>query len=266
LSSLLRSLISKDTFFSLSKLNNVVNMFIADSYVDNVDTKDLVNLGQSVQGVNAGRITFVTVPTVGYADEYGNEVPRTDDMRALFDAIINDDPLPEEKNADNTPVPETPASASESSAAPDANGEVVDAVATDPSSVTVRVSNSTGEDGLASTAASELQQHGFNTVDPDDYPGPLDSTTVFFSAGNEEAAATVASAFANPSIPSIERVSGLGDQVRVVLGSNFRSVGTPSPSGSAVQVKVVHDSGESSEPTHLPEDLNVTNAADTTCE
>ena len=105
LSSLLRSLISKDTFFSLSKLNNVVNMFINDSYVDNIKTKDLVDLGQSVQGVNAGRITFVTVPTVGYADEYGNEVPRSDDMRALFDAIINDDPLPEEKNADNTPVP-----------------------------------------------------------------------------------------------------------------------------------------------------------------
>ncbi|MDP9167508.1 MAG: LCP family protein, partial [Actinomycetota bacterium] len=108
LSSLLRSLISKDTFFSLTKLNDVVNMFINDSYVDNIQTKDLVDLGQSVQGVNVGRITFVTIPTVGYADQYGNEVPRTDDMRALFDAIINDDPLPEEKNADNTPVPPTP--------------------------------------------------------------------------------------------------------------------------------------------------------------
>ena len=265
LSSLLRSLISKDTFFSLSKLNNVVNMFIADSYVDNIDTKDLVNLGQSIQGVNAGRITFITVPTVGYADEWGNEVPRDEDMRALFDAIINDDPLPEEKNADNTPVPETPTSANES---PDAGsgGEVVDAVATDPSSVTVRVSNSTGQNGLAYTAASELQQHGFNTVEPDDYPGPLNATTVFFSEGNEEAAATVASAFASPSIPSIERVSGLGDQVRVVLGSNFQDVGTPSPSGSAVQVKVVRNSSAGSEPTQLPEDLNVTNAADTSCE
>src|SRR4051812_18022622 len=107
LSSLLRSLISKDTFFSLSKLNNVVNLFINDSYVDNIQTKDLVDLGQSVQGVNVGRITFVTVPTVGYADEYGNEVPRTDDMRSLFDAIINDDPLPEEKNVDAPAAPGT---------------------------------------------------------------------------------------------------------------------------------------------------------------
>ncbi len=272
LSSLLRSLISKEVFFSLSKLNNVVNMFIDDSYVDNIKTKDLVDLGQSIQGVNAGRITFVTVPTVGYADEWGNETPRTDDMRALFDAIINDDPLPEEKNPDNTPVPGTPestvnaapdANQTTSSAAPQAlqNAELVNAVTTNPQDITVRVSNSTGEDGLADTAASELQSHGFNVTTPDDYPGPLSSTTVFFSSGNEQAAATVASSFTNPTI---ERVSGLGDVVRVVLGSDFYSVTPPSPSGSLVQVHVVRGTGSS--PTHLPEDLAVTNAADTTCE
>jgi LCP family protein required for cell wall assembly len=271
LSSLLRSLISKEVFFSLSKLNNVVNMFIDDSYVDNIKTKDLVDLGQSIQGVNAGRITFVTVPTVGYADEYGNETPRTEDMRALFDAVINDDPLPEEKNPDNTPVPGTPESTT--SATPDGNqapsasspepgnAELVNAVTTNPADVTVRVSNSTGENGLASTAATELQSHGFNVTTPDDYPGPLNSTTVFFSPGNEQAAATVASSFTNPTI---ERVTGMGDVVRVVLGSDFYTVAPPSPSGSPVQVHVVH--GTSTAPTHLPEDLTVTNAADTSCE
>lgn len=278
LSSLLRSLISRDTFFSLNKLNNVVNMFISDSFVDNIRTKDLVDLGQSVQGVNAGRITFVTVPTVGYADEYGNEVPRTDDMRALFDAIITDDPLPGEKNPDNTPVPGTPESTTSSvqAAAPSEtpqstvpapapattdSGEMVNAVTTEPQQVTVQVSNSTGESGLASTAATELQEHGFNVNTPDDYPSTLPATTVFFSPGNEEAAATVASSFTNPTI---ERVSGMGDVVQVVLGSDFNSVSPPTPSGSEVQVHVVK--GTSSSPTHLPEDLTVTNAADTTCE
>jgi LCP family protein required for cell wall assembly len=258
LSSLLRSLISKEVFFSLSKLNNVVNMFIDDSYVDNIQTKDLVDLGQSIQGVNAGRITFVTVPT-GVTDSEGNEPPREEDMRALFDAIINDDPLPEEKNADNTPVPETPTSSQPAPGA--ANGELVDAVTTSPGDITVRVSNSTGETGLATVAANELQQHGFNVTDPDDYPGPLASTTVFFSAGNEQAAATVASSFSNPTI---ERVTGMGTTIRVVLGSDFASVAPPTPSGSPIQVHVLK--GTSSEPTHLPEDLTVTNAADTTCE
>nr|WP_090339342.1 LCP family protein [Mycolicibacterium malmesburyense]CRL67588.1 cell envelope-related function transcriptional attenuator common domain-containing protein [Mycolicibacterium malmesburyense] len=268
LSSLMRSMISKEVFFSLSKLNNVVNMFINDSYVDNMDTKDLVTLGQSIQGITAGRITFLTVPTTGYMDEYGNEHLREDDTRAIFDAIINDDPLPEEKNPDNTPVPGTPessVSAQPESAAPThdsaPSGELVDAITTDPADITVQVSNSTGENGLAASAASELQTHGFNVTSPDDYPGPLDSTTVFFSPGNEEAAATVASSFGNAKI---ERTSGMGDTVRVVLGSDFANVTPPSPSGSPVQVHVVR--GTTSTPTELPEDLSVTNAADVTCE
>ncbi|OBA90802.1 transcriptional regulator [Mycobacteriaceae bacterium 1482268.1] len=272
LSSLLRSLISKEVFFSLNKLNNVVNQFINDSYVDNIDTKDLVELGQSLQNVAAGRITFLTVPTTGYMDEWGNEHLREDDTRAIFDAIINDDPLPEEKNADNTPVPgtpeslkkQTPASTPSQTATPKVSadaGEVVDAITTDPTSVTVQVSNSTGQDGLGATAATELQQHGFNVTTPDDYPGQVSSTTVFFSPGNEEAAATVASSL---QAPTIERVNGKGKTVQVVLGSDFSAVTPPKPSGSSVQVHVRHGSG--STPTQLPEDLTVTNAADTSCE
>lgn len=260
LSSLLRSMISKEVFFSLSKLNNVVNMFIDDSYVDNIDTKDLVTLGQSIQGIAAGRITFLTVPTTGYMDEYGNEHLREEDNRAIFDAIINDDPLPEERNADNTPVPGTPESQTPSHDA-EPTTELVSTITTNPQDITVQVSNSTGQDGLGATAAGELQTHGFNVTTPDDYPGPLDTTTVFYSAGNEQAAATVASAFPNPTI---ERITNLGDVVQVVLGSDFYSVTPPSTSGSPVQVHVVH--GTSSAPTQLPEDLAVTNAADTTCE
>ncbi|MGB0970024.1 MAG: LCP family protein [Mycobacterium sp.] len=265
LSSLLRSMISKETFFSLSKLNNVVNMFIGDSYVDNLDTKDLVDLGQSVQGVSAGRITFVTVPTVGYADEYGNEVPRTDDMRALFRAIINDEPLPEEHNPDNAPLPGTP----ESMAAGDAAfgpGEVANVLAIDPESVSVQVSNSTAQSGLGAKATDALQAYGFDVAAPDDYPSPLTRTTVFFSAGNEKAAATAASSFANPTV---KRVTGMGDTVQVVLGTDFNSEGfgsvtAPTPSGSPVRVRVIRSTAGM--PTLLPDDLSVTNAADTTCE
>ncbi|HEU4361654.1 MAG TPA: LytR family transcriptional regulator, partial [Mycobacterium sp.] len=69
------------------------------------------------------------------------------------------------------------------------------------------------------------------------------------------------SALANPPI---ERVSGMGEVVRVVLGPDFHSVGTPAPSGSSVNVQLTHST--SSAPTKLPDDLTVTNAADTTCE
>jgi LCP family protein required for cell wall assembly len=262
LSSLLRSMISKDTFFNLGKLNNVVNLFIEDTTVDNVTTKDLVQLGQSIQGVNAGRVTFVTIPT-GVTDSDGNEPPRVDDMHALFRAIIDDDPLPEERKADNTPVsaaPPAPGAGSDSQSN-GADSDLVNAVTADPSQVTVRVSNSTGQDGLAATATKELEQQGFSVTTPDDYQGQVKSTTVFFSPGHEQAAATVASSLTNPSV---ERMSGLGDVVRVVLGTDFTKVSAPSPSGSAVQVQVKQGT-QAGEPTKLPEDLTVTNAADTTC-
>ncbi len=111
LSSLLRSLISEDTLLDLNKLNNVVNMFIGDTYVDNVKTKDLVQLGQSLQGMAAGHITFVTVPT-GITDANGDEPPRMDDVRSLFDAIINDDPLPQENDHDAKNLGTSPSSGS----------------------------------------------------------------------------------------------------------------------------------------------------------
>jgi LCP family protein required for cell wall assembly len=274
LSSLLRSLISEDTLLNLNKLNNVVNMFIGNSYVDNVKTKDLVQLGQSLHGMAAGHITFVTVPT-GVTDQNGDEPPRTADMKALFAAVINDDPLPLENdhNAQSlatsstsgpkaTPTsPSGPPSTTKKApgATPDTRREQV--TTTSPEDVTVQVSNATGQTGLAATATSQLKHNGFNVMTPDDYPNSLNATTVFFSPGNEQAAATVASAFANAKVA---RVNGIGQVVQVVLGPDFNSVTAPPPSGSSISVQI--DRNASTSATKLPEDLTVTNAADTSCE
>ena len=220
---------------------------------------------------NAGRITFLTVPTVGYADEYGNETParrrhagalRRDHQRrpAARGEERRQHAGARHARVDDAARRRTPTRAQPDRAGAPATAELVDAVTTDPTDVTVRVSNSTGEDGLAATAASELQQHGFNVTTPDDYPGPLNSTTVFFSPGNEQAAATVASAFTEPHHRAGQRA--WATWCGWCSGSDFYSVTPPSPSGSPVQVHVVH--GTSSAPTHLPEDLTVTNAADTT--
>jgi LCP family protein required for cell wall assembly len=262
LSSLLRSLISKDTFFSLSKLNKVVNTFIGNSYVDNVKTKDLVELGKSVQGMSAGHVTFVTVPT-GKTDRNGNEPPRTADLRALFDAIINDDPLPRENdlNTTSSPATKSTAKAPQSSPSTTTHPQHVRAVTTAPQNITVQVLNSTSKSGLAATAGTELKRHGFKVMTPDDYPSKLKSTTVFFSPGNEQAAATVAASFANSKV---ERVTGIGQVVQVVLGANFSSVSSPPATGSSLSVQI--DRNTSSPPTELPQDLTVTNGADTTCE
>ena len=119
----------------------------------------------------------------------------------------------------------------------------------------------TAQSGLATSATSQLKLNGFNVMTPDDYPSSVNATTVLFSPGNEQAAATVASSFANSRV---ERVSGYGQVVQVVLGPDFNSVSAPQPSGSSVSVQI--DRGSSNPPAKLPEDLTVTNAADTTCE
>jgi LytR cell envelope-related transcriptional attenuator len=217
----------------------------------------------------AGHITFVTVPT-GVTDQNGDEPARTADMKALFAAIINDDPLPLENdhNAQSlgtssgptaTPASPPPTSKKEPTATPETRREQV--TTTSPEDVTVRVSNATGQSGLAATATTQLKHNGFNVMTPDDYPNSLNTTTVFFSPGNEQAAATVASAFANAKVA---RVNGIGQVVQVALGGDFSSVTTPPPSGSSISVQVDHNGNTPA--TKLPEDLTVTNAADTSCE
>ena len=296
-SSLLRSMISTETLFDISKLDEVVNTFIDDSYVDNIQTRDLVRLGQSLQGINAGRITFVTVPTTGIADHEGNEQPRTADINALFDAIIEDKPLPGENDNNETLNPvttttgttrtsETTGSTAEStsgtettsaeSTSTESDGisttsteptetvtEEVKAVAADPRDVTVQVANAPEQSGLADTVTNELGLYGFNTFEPDyqsDW-STVTETTVFYSLGNEQAAATVAATLPGAHI---ERISGLGETVQVVLGPDFSGVKYPQASGTALTVSVSH--AGSSTPTKLPSDLTVTNGADVTCE
>lgn len=289
LSSLLRSIISTDTLFDLRRLDDVVNMFIDDSFVDNVRTKDLVQLGQSMQGINAGRITFVTLPTVGYPDEEGNEVPRTEDVRALFDAIINDQPLPGENDMNETlsPVATSPttatttasetyddgftATATTAPTTPETTTEQVAAVAADPRDVTVQVAPAatsaagplTDADTVAESATTQLELYGFRVLEPDYYSdwGSATTTTVYYSMGNEQGAATVAA-----TIPGarIERISGLGETVVVALGPEFSTITYPQASGTPLTVMVTH--AGSTTPTTLPDDLTVTNGADITCE
>ena len=44
---------------------------------------------------------------------------------------------------------------------------------TSPREVTVQVSNSTAQAGLAAIASNQLKRNGFNVMTPDDYPSSL---------------------------------------------------------------------------------------------
>jgi hypothetical protein len=141
--------------------------------------------------------------------------------------------------------------------------QVVDDLAA-PADVTVRVSNATTQSGLATTATGQLRRSGFNVMTPDDYPSPVNATTVLFSPGNEQAAATVA--------------DGLRQFAKVRAGFRLRA-GCPGGAWPGLQLgdtiaatqrlvghRAVSTGAPATRQAQLPEDLTVTNAADTTCE
>lgn len=93
----------------------------------------------------------------------------------------------------------------------------------------MRVSNSTGENGLSPTLPRRCSSTASTST-------PLTTT---LSAGRDDGVLRAGqragrrhrgtASFANATI---ERATGLGDVVRVVLGSDYRAVALLSPSGS----------------------------------
>lgn len=93
LSALLRKAMSGNVLLDPNKLGGFVDSVAANTFGENVGTDQLLGLGQSMQGLDASKVTFMTVPTVGEANENGNEELRESDKDALFRAIIEGAPL-----------------------------------------------------------------------------------------------------------------------------------------------------------------------------
>ncbi|WP_420030223.1 LCP family protein [Rhodococcus maanshanensis] len=257
LSSLLRGALSNKVLFDPGKLNGFINAFTRDTFVQNIDTKSLVMLGRSLQNVDAGAVTFLTVPTAG-TNELGNEIPRQDDIDAIFQAIIDDEPLPGEERKDPAP--------SSAHAAPKPAAPAPPALeAVSPMDVSLQVSNGSGVTGLAATASDDLGAYGFQIYSVGNYSGTSTNTLVRYSPGLEAEAATVAS-----SLPGavLQESSDLGGIVEVVLGSSFSGkVAPPKSVGAALTPTMApkNSSASGAAADALPADLAFTNAADDSC-
>ncbi|WP_040704064.1 LCP family protein [Nocardia takedensis] len=252
MSSLLRGAMSGRVLFDPGKLNGFIQSFTEHTFVDNVNSSDLLNLGRSLQKVDAGAITFLTIPTAG-TTSYGNEIPRESDIKAIFSAVRDDRPLPGES-------PAATADAPGASTPP----EPPKYTAVDPNNISLLVSNGSGITGAANTAANKLAAQGFQIYSTGNYSGGNSSSTrIRYGSGHEAEAATVAT-----SIPgaALEADSELGSIVEVVIGQDFSgTVKTPTPVGDPIN-NVPTASSTGSTPTALPADLEAVNAADETCE
>nr|WP_083837198.1 LCP family protein [Gordonia effusa] len=261
MSSLLRATLSGNVLSNKNRLDGIVNTFIHNSFVDGVNTQSLIDLASSMQGIEAGRVTFLTIPTSGTStDGQNNEIPRTDDVNAIFNAIISDDPLPGEKKKQQKSTSNSPAPSSTTSAGTSKSGKV-SATAMSPGNVGVRVLNGTGQTGLATDVSEQLTPLGFDVRGVADASELQEKTVVRYGAGEQDAAATLAKLFPGASIQPDRTVrSG----VEVILGSDYSgSLDSTPTAGSAISVNQLPPTTGTSD---LPNDLAVTNASDTTCE
>ncbi len=259
MSSLLRSTLSGNVMSNPTKLNGIVNTFIDYSFVDGVDTQSLLRLAESMQGIEAGRVTFLTIPTAGTTtDGSNNEIPRTDDINAIFNAIIDDKPLPGEKR--KKAAAESTTSSSAPTSTKPAGPTKVSATAQNPGNVGVRVLNGTGRAGTAAETASQLSPYGFDVRGVADASENRDTTVVRYGTGEQNSAATLAAMFPGASI-QLDRTVKSG--VEVILGSDFSgSPDSPPAPGSTLSTEQLPQASNTS---NLPNDLAVTNAGDATC-
>lgn len=235
LSSLLRKAMSTDVLFSFSKLSGFINGFTAATFGQNMDADSLITLGQSLQGLAAGRVTFITVPTTGTRG--GNEVPNLEEITSIFNAIIDDTPLPGEQGG---ATPSTTPPPPSTTPAPKPGG-----------SAQIQVLNATNRAGIAGETAAQLTGVGYTVDSTGTAPTTRATSVIRYSAAQSDAAKQLAE-----SVPGaqLQQVSGLDATVELVLGGDFDGKVAPPSTPSA---------GTTDAP--LPPNLSFVNAGDASC-
>ena len=267
LSSILQQVTSAGTLFNPSKLDAFLQAFVQNTFTDNVTIDDLVALAQSFGTLDPSRVTFFTLPTTPSTSDDGALDVDQSKAPAIFDALINDRPLPGEPAASATPT--APTSPGESTAATSTSEATAGTgVTVDPATVKLTIVNATGQSGVATTAMKKLNGYGFAVTDNDlqlaDETAQA-AATVQYAPENLDAALTVAAAVPGATLVPTDQ---LGSKVRLVLGQSFDGTFSPVTAGVTVTGSVSSTSGTASgseTPTLSSGELAAINAGDALC-
>ncbi|WP_439423203.1 LCP family protein [Saccharothrix sp. HUAS TT10] len=258
LSSLLRKALSSEILLNPGKLNGFLNAFAASTVGQNIGVNDMLTLAQSLQSLEAGRVTFVTIPhetsegpTLSNDDNL--ELLKEDDVKKLFQAVIDGTPLPEE-TPDDTPADPDKAQADPNKAAAQTSapppgpkqGKVID-----HNGLKIQVRNGDpNNDGAARLTTEALRELGYDVVIPGSAP-PTDRTVIKYGIGAEDAAATL-----QTSVPGATLLfePSMGGAVQLLIGPGWdEEIVAPQAPGS--------DPGKAAP----PGDLTVVNAGKDPC-
>ncbi len=230
LSAILQQVTSAGTLLNPVKLDSFLQAFVSNTFTDNVTIDDLVALAQSFGNLDPARVTFFTLPTV--PSTFDPEALEVDEKKApvVFDALVNDRPLPGEPAATqaSTAPPTTAAPSTSESPAPNSAKTV------DPAGVDLKVVNVTGRTGVATEAMNLLNDAGFDVTENDlQAPdGQIDpGITIQYAPENLAAALTVAASVKGAALVP---TAGRGDEVRLMLGRTYAGKVTPVRAGVAV--------------------------------
>ncbi|TKV57650.1 LytR family transcriptional regulator [Nakamurella flava] len=231
LSALLQQVTSAGTLLNPTKLDAFLQAFVQNTFTDNVTIDDLVTLAQSFGDLSPSKVTFYTLPTVpSQSDPDALDVDETK-APAVFQALLNDQPLPGEPAATSAaptptvPSPDPSAATASSSPAPVTSGPVT-ATAVDPSGVDLRIVNSTGRPGTASTVADELSAYGFSIPEDNlvatEQVADFAAVVEYPTGGTDPAADLATAATVAAAVPGAVLVPVAGTAgVRLVLGQEF---------------------------------------------
>ena len=182
----------------------------------------LREVAQSVSGLKASQVRFVTVPIEDYPPDH-NRVQWSAAATALWASLSKDIPLPGSK-----PPPSTKPK----------GRAAVPVLTIRPDKITVQISNASGVTGRARQAAEDLRIQGFRINASSTGTTLKEGVTVAYASPFLEEARTVAAAFPGATLVKDESA---GNIIQVTLGA-----------GSPYVVKVPNRVGTTPLPTHQP--------------
>jgi LCP family protein required for cell wall assembly len=243
LSALLRKAMSGEVLLNPGKLTDFVGAFSKATFGDNIGVDQLFTLGQSMQEIQAGKVTFITVPTTGYENERHNEELRAEANKALFEAIRQDTPLPGEA-PDKKPADDAADKPQQSTLAQDEPQGPVD-----PKTIKIQVlngGNPTG--GIAGRTADSLEEYGFQVVRVDSAPDIDKPAIIRYSKERVAAAQTLQAAVPGSVLQEDPSMVGA---ILLTVGPGFDGeVVSPTGGGKTAEV---------------PDGLSTVNAGDVSC-
>jgi LCP family protein required for cell wall assembly len=240
LAALLRQAIGQQNLLmSANMLNNFLGTFTRSTFGDNMGVDQLSKLAMSLQGLSLGRITFVTMPTTNKLNAAGDETAQTTQGKQLFNAIIDNSPLPGETasagGATQATAPATPQ---------DTKVQVINGIG-----------SGAGGDGAGSQTRTALTNLGYTVNQVSDSATTVSQTVIKYSVGQQAQAHLLAS-----SVPSatLQVDPSLDGAIQLVLGKGFdHKVQAPHAGGSA--------GAASTSSSEAPAGLSYLNATDQTC-